>query len=301
MTKFREDTVIPQMIHPKLNGEVMYPFGPPIYRCEIDHKIVDELIAEGQRTRKDKDKDFRGQLAGNMKAGTSVVYPADANNVVRNNADRAIVGKVFEFFEILQSNYGPDWPNIQKLMQGQAGGMGALRLQHLWINFQRTGDFNPLHSHGGEFSFVIFGDIDEDIFTEGVPETNSKQAGQLLFQYGENITKLQMTSFAVKPYKGLMYVFPAALQHMVAPFYKDFERISISGNYVLEQGIGQKKINKIDIKKEENEGKEYTPEELKEAAEYLDHEQNLADYAESFKIKDDVELPSDSKIKNDDK
>ena len=286
MTKHRDNTVIPQMIHPKMDGEILYPFGPPIYRCEMDLKIVDELIAEGQRTRKDKDKDFKKQLAGNMKVGTSVVYPAGPNQTVRNNADRAIIQKVFEMFEILQSNYGAGWDNIQKLMQGQAGGMGALRLQHLWINFQRPSDYNPLHAHGGEFSFVIFGDIDKDIFTEGVPESNSKQAGQIVFQYGEKITQLQMNAFAVKPYKGLMYVFPAALQHMVAPFYKDFERISISGNYVLEQGVGQEKINKIKVDNVEvdkfdydNSSKEYTEEELKE-------EQALADYAEKFKIKD---------------
>ena len=31
-----------------------------------------------------------------------------------------------------------------------------------------------------------------------------------------------------------MCVFPASLQHYVAPFYTDYERISISGNYILE-------------------------------------------------------------------
>ena len=31
-----------------------------------------------------------------------------------------------------------------------------------------------------------------------------------------------------------MSVFPASLQHYVAPFYTDYERISISGNYILE-------------------------------------------------------------------
>ena len=239
MTKFRDNTVIPQMIHPKINGEVMYPFGPPIYRCELDHKLIDELIEEGQRTRKDKDKDHRANLAGIMKEGTSIVYPAGPNSEIRNRADRAIIQKVFEFFEILQTNYGAGWNNIQKLMGRRAGGMNALQLQHLWINFQRPSDYNPLHSHDGEFSFVIFGDIDEGIFTEGTPVSNTPggSAGKLVFQYGERISDLQVNSFAVKPYKGLMFVFPAALKHCVPPFYKDFERISISGNYVLEASI----------------------------------------------------------------
>ena len=132
-------------------------------------------------------------------------------------------------------------------MMGQSGGMGALRLQQLWINFQQAGDYNPLHDHTGLFSFVIFGDIDEDIFTEGVPVTNANSAGQIVFHYGEKITQLQMNSFGLKPYKGLMLVFPAALEHMVGSYWKDFERISISGNYVLEQNVQKQNVNPVKL------------------------------------------------------
>ena len=250
MTKFREQTIIPQMVHPKIEGEVLYPFGPPIYRCEMDTNIIDMLIEEGQRTRHDKEVDHRRKLAGNMKTGTSIQYPAGPDKDVRNRADKAIVQKVFEFFEILQTHYGPDWPNINKLMMGQSGGMGALRLQQLWINFQQAGDHNPIHDHGGMFSFVIYGEIDDEIFTKEVPVTNSQHAGQIVFQYGERITQLQMNSFAVKPYKGLMFVFPAGLNHYVPAYYKDFERISISGNYVLETNMNNRKVsnNKLNLK-----------------------------------------------------
>ena len=254
MTKHRENTVLPQMVHPSINGEVLYPFGPPVYRCELDEKIVDMLIEEGQRTRDDKKLDHRDQLAGNMKQGTSILYPFNnGNNKIRNQADQAIVQKVFEFFEILQSNYGEGWPNISNMMMGQSGGMGALRLQQLWINFQQAGDYNPLHDHTGLFSFVIFGDIDEDIFTEGVPVTNANMAGQIVFHYGEKISQLQMNSFGLKPYKGLMLVFPAALEHMVGSYWKDFERISISGNYVLEQNVQKQDVNPVKLNLEETE------------------------------------------------
>ena len=211
------------------------------------------LIEEGQRTRDDKKLDHRDQLAGNMKQGTSILYPFNnGNNKIRNQADQAIVQKVFEFFEILQSNYGEGWPNISNMMMGQSGGMGALRLQQLWINFQQAGDYNPLHDHTGLFSFVIFGDIDEDIFTEGVPVTNANSAGQIVFHYGEKISQLQMNSFGLKPYKGLMLVFPAALEHMVGSYWKDFERISISGNYVLEQNVQKQNVNPVKLDLQED-------------------------------------------------
>ena len=198
MTKFRKHTVIPQLIHPKIDGEVMFPFGPPIYRTEIDHGILDRLIEEGTKQRNNKDLDFRDKLAGNMKTGTSILFPSEqGKNQLRQDADKAIVTKVFEFFEVLQSAHGPDWKNIYTMMNNK-----ALKLEHLWINFQEKGDYNPSHDHSGE-----------------------------------KITGLQQTQLNVKPYKGLMYVFPATLQHYVPPFFTDFTRISISGNYLLESNV----------------------------------------------------------------
>ena len=95
MTKFRKHTVIPQLIHPNIDGEVMFPFGPPIYRTEIDHGILDRLIEEGTKQRDNKDLDFRDKLAGNMKTGTSILFPSEqGKNQLRQDADKAIVTKV---------------------------------------------------------------------------------------------------------------------------------------------------------------------------------------------------------------
>ena len=29
-------------------------------------------------------------------------------------------------------------------------------LQQIWVNYQKQGEFNPLHDHGGVYSFVIW-------------------------------------------------------------------------------------------------------------------------------------------------
>ena len=99
----------------------MFPFGPPIYRTEIDHGILDRLIEEGTKQRDNKDLDFRDKLAGNMKTGTSILFPNEqGKNQLRQDADRAIVTKVFEFFEVLQSAHGPEWKNIYNMMNNKA-------------------------------------------------------------------------------------------------------------------------------------------------------------------------------------
>ena len=259
MTKMRDKTVLPQMLGrnrdgKEINGEVLYPFGPPVYRTEIDDNILQMLIDEGKRIRKEKpkDNDHRNHLAGVMgstEQSTSVKYD---KGEVRNRADMAIVQKVFEFFDILSGNYGDGWQNINKTLSPD-NKPNVLRLDQLWINFQHKYDFNPPHDHSGVFSFVMFGDIDEKIFTENVPPTNANVSGKLCFQYGEKISGLQANNFTVEPYRGLMYVFPATLQHYVAPFYTDYERISISGNYVLQnpgqniQPMSEEQVKKLNL------------------------------------------------------
>ena len=167
---------------------------------------------------------------GQHKDSTSVRYD---KGEVRNRADMAIVQKVFEFFDVLSANYGQGWLNIHKTLSPD-NKPNVLRLDQLWINFQHKYDFNPPHDHS-VFSFVIFGDIDEKIFTENAPPTNANVSGKLCFSYGEQITKLQANSFTIEPYRGLMFVFPLCTSTLCStPFYTDYERISISGNYVLQ-------------------------------------------------------------------
>ena len=102
----------------------------------------------------------------------------------------------------------------------------------MWINFQNMHDFNPVHTHSGILSFVIFCKVPNEIF-EVQAVSNNKRAGEIIFDYGESFSKLLINEFNVKPYEGLMFIFPAELRHQVPPFYVNSERISVSGNFVV--------------------------------------------------------------------
>ena len=218
---------LPKLSDDSIEGEILYPFGPPIYHTDIDHDIIDLCISEG---RKNKEKyDHRKSLAGNFYNGTSVSFPYGNN--ARNKIDNLISKKIVDFTDILRKTYGNNWNDIDLFYKKES----RLRLESIWINFQNKHDFNPPHNHTGLLSFIIFGDVDERIFTEGGPPTNSEKSGQVSFTFGERITPLQITMLNIKPYKGLMFIFPSSLKHYVTPFWIDSERISMSGNYVLEQ------------------------------------------------------------------
>jgi len=105
---------------------------------------------------------------------------------------------------------------------------GRFRLQpiDLWLNCQRAGDYNPMHTHGGSFSGVIFLKVP--------PQVNgSSFDGQLCF-HGPEEWHIQSfrTGMAeyVLPVPGDFYVFPAWQPHSVMPFRGDGERWSLAFN-----------------------------------------------------------------------
>jgi hypothetical protein len=105
-----------------------------------------------------------------------------------------------------------------------------------WINFQKKYEFNPLHNHDGEFSFVIYCKIpytmvEEQAVTNYVdPSTNV--TGNFTFQYIDVLGSLTPWTIPTdKSFERKMILFPAQMMHSVNPFYSSDEyRISISGN-----------------------------------------------------------------------
>ena len=211
--------------------KILYPFGPPIFQSEIDSNFTKELIEEGRKLTKEKD-DWNPRLAGNLKYGRSYHYKEDYLLKV----EPYLKSYVERFFNGLYQQYGPDATLVQKLLEVQhdrrQNKQGNMRLDTLWINFSQKHDFNPPHTHTGVLSFVIFCQVPEKIF-EVQADSNTKRAGELHFIYGNSISKLMSTSYPIKPYKNLMFIFPSELEHYVPAYWVDAERISVSGNFVV--------------------------------------------------------------------
>ena len=97
------------------------------------------------------------------------------------------------------------------------------RLNDVWVNFQKEGEFNPSHTHGGIYSFVIW----------------LKLPSQATFQftYPTTIGGLNHLTYNTdSSYENMMVLFPAQLLHQVYPFYNsNEERVSISGNIGIYQ------------------------------------------------------------------
>ena len=211
--------------------QVIKPFGPSIFQTEIPRNTLNDLINEGRKlTMVD---DFNPNLAGNLKYGRSYHYKRD----FIDKLEPFLKDKCEKYFNAMIDNYGnTQQALIYETMQVQHNlrerRQGNLRLDTLWVNFSQKHDFNPPHDHTGVLSFVIFCKVPEEIFTNQA-DSNAQNAGNIVFQYGERITHFMGCEYAVKPYEGLMFVFPSKLKHYVPAYWVDAERISVSGNFVV--------------------------------------------------------------------
>ena len=111
-------------------------------------------------------------------------------------------------------------------------------LTDLWVNFQKKGEFQPIHNHGGIFSFVIWMDIpyhykDEAKLPSAKTSCKDPPGGNFTFVTANGINRgMNNHIIPMSPeMNGYCCFFPSDLTHQVYPFYtSDKDRISISGN-----------------------------------------------------------------------
>ena len=103
----------------------------------------------------------------------------------------------------------------------------------LWVNYQKQHDFNPLHNHRGNLSFVSYLNVPEELKTEKERYNmigNGPIPGSIMFSHGEATDFNDSRKFFL-PERGDVFIFPSSLMHTVVPFRTpDIERVSIAGN-----------------------------------------------------------------------
>ena len=116
-----------------------------------------------------------------------------------------------------------------------------LYLSQWWVNYMKQTEFNPIHHHGGVYSFVIWMKvpykwIDQNNNPLAKDSNNTGREGTFEFLYTDPLGKIANFSVnADSSYEGKMIFFPSSMMHVVYPFFNcDETRISISGNISLD-------------------------------------------------------------------
>ena len=202
--------------------KIIRPYGPTIYHgrlTEDEIKYLQGVAKDTQTTRNNVGYD----LAGNIKEQLGIVVKdLDRFNYI---ITPHIKNYVKYEDERVRSHFIKDVGNDNDYDHMQFTlGTGP------WINFQTANEFNPMHSHAGMISSVVYIDVPEQIAQEEyTKDTNMNCPGQIEFMYGPDVVGSNGTHKIV-PKTGDFLLFHAGLKHTVYPFKSEVTRISMSFN-----------------------------------------------------------------------
>ena len=197
----------------RVNRTIKYkniPFGPFVMATRVPEDIRKRLLKEAKKQLKSYHKSLAGHLH------TQLRYNDETTKWF------------YEQSTPIWQAYREGWSNWSGLPNYNC----ELNAHDLWVNFMKPGDFNPVHTHGGDYSFVIFLDVPEILDKEASKfEGTSSPPGSLMFEFTQQAKpKWALTGQSYRVKTGDMIVFPALLQHWVVPFKSKCTRISVSGN-----------------------------------------------------------------------
>lgn len=190
-----------------------YNFGTFALKTKAPEHIVERLFEEGKKQL----ETYNHSLAGHLKS--QFLYSKET---------------IIWFYTEMQ----PYWNSYREHhcnFHGADNKYVELTAMDLWVNFMKKGDYNPLHTHGGDISFVLYLDFPKELYKEAEEhEGPSTPPGYLEFQFGQPSRPKWFTyNQWIKPETGDIIIFPAMLQHTVLPFKSDVTRVSVSGNLAI--------------------------------------------------------------------
>lgn len=196
-------------------------FGPLVIKTDISKAFQKKLLLEGKKSRIER-LSHTEKLVGMIK-----------DEFAYEDYDSWFMPEFLPLLSLYQSLVEKDWSETSMDLQFPF----EVTKSELWINYQKSKEFNPIHNHSGDLSFVMYLKIPKKLREENErikQKHNNNGTGTLEFKYGEELL-FNKTGFSHLPDEGEVYIFPSWLNHSVLPFFSDVERITVAGNIFLKR------------------------------------------------------------------
>lgn len=191
-----------------------YYWGPFLMSAKVNKNICEEMLERGRKTI----IKFNKQLAGHIEKEN--LFDDNDKDWINNNLKEHFL----TYKTAMKEHYGT-------LSFKENANSTGIKIEHVWINFMKSGEFNPPHTHKYDLSFVLFLQVPSTLKKERMEFGGSdKGPGCLQFMYGENHNSMFVNNHTFFPREGDIFIFPSGLKHFVFPFKSDCERVSVSGN-----------------------------------------------------------------------
>tara|TARA_Y100001937_G_scaffold121031_1_gene179208 strand:- start:111 stop:833 length:723 start_codon:yes stop_codon:yes gene_type:complete len=212
------------------------PFGPIILQSTLSKQTWEILLVratqlrEGTHPNKDintKTNDYRKKLAGCLSEEYSYAGAFNKNEM-------NIVEEELTWLASIYTDCAKKAGKIKS--EGVRKPKELIMQKPVWVNFMKSGEWNPSHNHTGKLSCVTYLQVppeieDENTKGEHTKESNTPSAGRIEWQFGNVGMPYATGGFIKTPKVRDVFFFPAALSHQVYPFQSDAERISVSVNF----------------------------------------------------------------------
>ena len=192
----------------------------PILQTKLPEPVVDylwQLINVAQK----EPKNLKGGLAGNISKSIEL---HDEQNLFETFCVPSLKG--------IDNQFGRGWHPLN------SGHKYNYKLTNLWVNYQKQTEFNPMHDHGGSYSFVVWMKIptsnkEQRELPIAKESLNGDSISNFTFAYTDVIGNIRSLAIPMeKEFSGNMVIFPSRMKHQVYPFYEcDEDRVSIAGNF----------------------------------------------------------------------
>tara|TARA_B100001996_G_scaffold305012_1_gene246027 strand:- start:52 stop:696 length:645 start_codon:yes stop_codon:yes gene_type:complete len=208
--------------------QLEYHFKEPTNYGWIEIKLNDYLINHIWDCVDDAHGNAKPSLIGHIDKSLAI---QDKNNILWDKLLRPLV-----------IAYGNKWShNHFKIPIRHLDDSYTFYLDQMWVNYQNQHEFNPVHNHGGVYSFAAWLKIPTDHQEQNQVYNAKDSSGSLnsafCFHYTDSLGNIRTTIYEQYPkMEGTLLFFPARLNHEVYPYYEcDEQRISISGNIWLKE------------------------------------------------------------------
>ena len=212
------------------------PFGPVIMETTISDELHSLLLKRADQLRdgthpnpdiNTETNDYRTRLAGCLSEEYSYdkAFTPEEAKMVENE------------FTFLASHYTGVALKAKKINKTKVRDPdGILMSKPLWVNYMKSGEWNPAHNHTGEISCVTYLRVPKEIEEENekaehTMKSNTPTAGRIEFSYANSGMTYSSGGWIRTPKEKQIFFFPAQLSHMVYPFQADTERVSVSVNF----------------------------------------------------------------------
>jgi len=198
-----------------VNFQGNFLFGPFAANYKLDDKFCSELL---KRANKLKQATANNKLAGII---------SDQRIYTREDKEYFVKNFQLIFEDYMKRAFAFNGVNHDNKIHPS-----SFSLISLWVNFMKETEYNPIHTHSGQLSWVIYLKVPDLTKEYESFKGTGTGPGVLNLHYGESVDWAVHT-LRYEPVENCMWIFPAQLRHQVAPFYTKGKRISVSGNLYL--------------------------------------------------------------------